>query len=270
MNDDEISQMIAIGSLLIALLVIISFSIYQFYTIAFSIYTFFKPIDENYKRILERNFYYYKQLNAKDKKKFEKRLKKFIISKNFLSGEEGFKITTEMKVLISATAIQISFGLPYISLVSFGKILIFRDKYYSPTTDHYHKGEVNPPLSMIILSWKHYLEGYITADDGLNVGIHEMAHAYHMEDYMVNSEYDYLDRKTFNDWHYLAKLEMDKIKSGENQFFRAYGATNTHEFFAVAVECFFEKPEEFKRKHIELYLTLKDLLNQDPLEMYSN
>lgn len=270
MDEDEFNQIVAVSCLVIVLLIIVGVCLYQFYSVIFSIYIFFKPIDENYKRILERNFYYYKQLNARDKKKFEKRLKKFIVSKNFLSGEEGFIITTEMKVLISATAIQISFGLPYISLVSFGKILIFRDKYYSPATDHYHKGEVNPPLSMIILSWKHYLEGYITADDGLNVGIHEMAHAHHIEDYIKNSEYDYLDRKTFNDWNYLAKEEMEKIKSGENQFFRAYGATNTHEFFAVAVECFFEKPEEFKLKHIELYLTLKDLLNQDPLELYRN
>ena len=270
MEEDESISIVGIFCLIVLFIVIVGVCLYQFYSIAFSIYTFFKPIDENYKRILERNFYYYKQLNTKDKKKFEKRLKKFILSKNFLSGEEGFRITSEMKVLVSATAIQLSFGLPYISLVSFGKILIFRDKYYSPATGHYHKGEVNPPLNMIILSWKHYLEGYITSDDGLNVGIHEMAHAFHIEDYIVNSEYDYLERKALNDWNYYAKEEIEKIKSGENKFFRAYGATNTHEFFAVAVECFFEKPEEFKAKHLQVYLTLRDLLNQDPLLLYRN
>ena len=39
---------------------------------------------------------------------------------------------------------------------------------------------------------------------------------------------------------------------------------NEHEFFAVAVENFFERPQEFKNAIPELYSILSKLLNQDP------
>jgi Mlc titration factor MtfA (ptsG expression regulator) len=43
-----------------------------------------------------------------------------------------------------------------------------------------------------------------------------------------------------------------------------YGATNPAEFFAVATECFFEKPRSLRHKHPELYDELKRFYQQDP------
>ena len=45
-----------------------------------------------------------------------------------------------------------------------------------------------------------------------------------------------------------------------------YGATNPAEFFAVATECFFEKPVQLKMKHAELYEELKLYFQQDPAQ----
>ena len=43
-----------------------------------------------------------------------------------------------------------------------------------------------------------------------------------------------------------------------------YGTTDPAEFFAVATECFFEKPLAFRRRHPRLYNLLKDYFLQDP------
>jgi Mlc titration factor MtfA (ptsG expression regulator) len=43
-----------------------------------------------------------------------------------------------------------------------------------------------------------------------------------------------------------------------------YGATNPAEFFAVATECFFEKPGQLKAKHPDLYDELRRFYQQDP------
>ena len=43
-----------------------------------------------------------------------------------------------------------------------------------------------------------------------------------------------------------------------------YGATNPAELFAVATECFFEKPVQLQSKHPELYENLKLYFQQDP------
>ena len=47
-------------------------------------------------------------------------------------------------------------------------------------------------------------------------------------------------------------------------FLRSYAGTNEAEFFAVAVEYFFERPQEFQTALPELYGTLGSLLRQDP------
>ena len=44
-----------------------------------------------------------------------------------------------------------------------------------------------------------------------------------------------------------------------------YGATNPAEFFAVATETFFEKPDQLKKKRPELYEELKSYYRTDPL-----
>ncbi len=45
-----------------------------------------------------------------------------------------------------------------------------------------------------------------------------------------------------------------------------YGATNPAEFFAVATETFFEKPEQLKKMTPELYNELKKYYQVDPAE----
>ncbi|MCF8368193.1 MAG: zinc-dependent peptidase [Bacteroidales bacterium] len=47
--------------------------------------------------------------------------------------------------------------------------------------------------------------------------------------------------------------------------FRRYAQFNEQEFFAVAMENFFEKPENFKQELPILYNLLSGMLNLDPL-----
>jgi Mlc titration factor MtfA (ptsG expression regulator) len=42
-----------------------------------------------------------------------------------------------------------------------------------------------------------------------------------------------------------------------------YGATNAAEFFAVATEVFFEKPQLMRERHTRLYEVLRDFYRQD-------
>jgi len=69
----------------------------------------------------------------------------------------------------------------------------------------------------------------------------------------------------------ISKLEIDRIISGENTTFRNYAATNSSEFFAVAVEHFFETPCELQTSYPIIYSSLDRLLKQDPAKLtYGN
>ncbi|GAA0892312.1 zinc-dependent peptidase [Fulvivirga kasyanovii] len=234
---------------------------------AFSFIKKHQKLPGKYQRILQNYSSYYNLLSQEDKDKFQARVHHFIYSKRFIP--RGFsKVTDEMKVLISAAAIQLTFGLPQVYLAHFDKILIYPDTYYSTINKTYHVGEVNPRMGAIILSWKSFVDGYADPTDSYNVGIHELAHAIHFENRIRNSEFDFLDAESLYILGKIAAAEIPKLQKGEPHFFRSYAGTNEHEFFAVALEYFFERPVEFREALPLLYKTLTRLLNQDPAKRH--
>ena len=225
-----------------------------------------QPLPAKYQRILNKFVGYYKVLPSKDKQRFEQRVHRFILSKKFISRSAG-PVTDEMKVLISATAVQMTFGLTEIYLSNFDKILIYPDAYYSHVAQKYHQGEVNPRAGIIILSWRSFVQGYADLTDNVNLGIHEMAHAIHFENRIMNAEYDFLDFDLLDKLKSITHREMQGIRQG-GHYLRDYAATNEYEFFAVSLEHFFEQPLSLKEAIPDLYALLVQLLNQDPIRIY--
>lgn len=218
----------------------------------------------NLRQLLNDNFVLYKMLDDKGRKLFEKRVYRFINMKDFKAGSNMSKITDEMRVMIAASAIQITYGYPEVYFKHFRTIILFADEYYSTISGEYHAGEVNAG-GAIVLSWKNFMSGFSNLSDGRNLALHEMAHALRLTNIVDNAEYDFIDRDTMQTFEELALIEMQKIENNEDCFFRAYGATNLQEFFSVAVECFFEIPNEFKAYNPELYLLLTRILKFDLL-----
>lgn len=219
------------------------------------------PLRREYKAILLKYSRFYRELEDSRKADFEKRVQYFIRSKSFVP--RGIKtVTDEMKVLIAAVAIQLTYGFPNIYLSHFNKILIYPDNYYSTINKLFHQGEVNPLNRLIVLSWNRFMMGMINDNDGINLGLHEMAHALRLENHIRNDEFLFFDQRQLAHWEQLAHEEIIRIRSSEESFFRKYGGTNEEEFFAVAVENFFERPELFRQQRPELYLALGQLLNQ--------
>lgn len=222
------------------------------------------PLRRSRKRILSEYFAYYNRLAPHKKRKFEQKVQEFIHRKEFIPRNIP-TVTEEMRVLIAACAIQLTFGLPKIFLTHFKRIIVYPDDYYSIINKTYHKGEVNPRVHAIVLSWRHFLEGYVSPTDGYNLGLHEMTHALHLENRIANKEFGFFHPEVLSRWQILSHAEMEKINSGEKHFLRAYAGANREEFLAVAVENFFEKSEEFRHQLPEVYGTLSLLLNQNPL-----
>jgi len=228
-------------------------------------YLLIANIDPVYKVPIQKYLSYYQKLNPSDKMIFEKRVQKFINQKQFIARGMA-RITDEMKALIAGVAIQLTFGHPSIYFAHFRRILVYPDNYYSEISKRYHKGEVNMG-GLIVLSWKNFVEGFIDNNDGRNLGLHEMAHALRLENAITNEEFGFLDDDILKTWTDLCYQEIEKINTGESEFFRAYASTNSQEFFAVAVENFFERPVQFSQQHKRLYDTLVKMLNQDPLKL---
>ena len=236
--------------------------LYHASTIVVMILRIFVPLNGHDLTFLQENSPYYASLSPSGQRKFAKRVKDFMDDKDFVG--QGIKVTRNMRLLISSSAVQITFGLRHTILLHFRYIHVFPDSYRS-RSGAMHKGEVNPGARSITLSWKHFEEGIADRKDGVDLGLHEMAHALWLEDGIPNYESGFLSTDAKQKWSAVAQEFIGDSDRCKLSIFRNYGCSNTREFFAVAVEHFFERPVEFKEHEPELYQSLIELLQQDPL-----
>ena len=221
------------------------------------------PGGSHRRRLLEKSFAYYCALSPAGRRRFERRVRDFLADKEFIARGD-LPVTEEMKTLVAACAVQLTFGLPQVRLRHFRRIILYPKAYFSTVDRRYHRGEVNA-AGAIVLSWKHFLEGYRVPNDARNVGLHEMAHALLLENRIRHDgEYDFLDQQSLDYFLECAEAEHARAQRGEPGVLRAYAHTSPAEFFSVAVEVFFENPATMAREAPQLYGALKDLLNQDP------
>jgi len=178
---------------------------------------------------------------------------------------KGTKLRKRQKVIIAAAAAQLVMFLPDEALSYFTRIIVYPDYYYSRLTGRMHKGEVNPGMRVIVFSKRGIIEGNKVSNDGINLLHHEFAHALWLEHKLVGHQYTVLSEYLMEQFEAYATSEIDAIQNVEDHFFRAYAFTNMAEFFAVAVENFFERPKEFEQHQPQLFSILTGLLKQNPL-----
>ena len=69
-----------------------------------------RKITSSERTILENTFPYYQRLNQKHKNEFVKKLELVLTGKSFIGRSDIRVITPEMKVLIGATIVMVTFG----------------------------------------------------------------------------------------------------------------------------------------------------------------
>lgn len=213
--------------------------------------------------ILESEFSFYQKLNKKQKGYFSHRVSKYIQSHQF-TGKSGVYINDRKRVLISATAIMLTFGYRDYNINTVKKFYIYPKVYYSKLNKTLHKGEFNPRYRLIVFSWEDFLYGYNVDNDNFNLAIHEFVHAMHFEYMKPNNtsisalifmmHYNKLKKFLNKNSNYRDRLVASK-------YLRNYAFTNNFEFIAVLIESFFETPLELKTQFPEIYKNVKKMLN---------
>lgn len=226
-----------------------------------------RPLPISFKQAIEKHNGFYQKLPAESRRRFEKKVNQFVRTKQFIPRNLS-EVTDEMKALIASAAIQLTFGLPRITLRHFDKIIVYPDDYYSVINRRYHKGEVNPRLNAIVVSWRAFVEGFADPHDGINLGLHEMAHALKLENIIQNGEHHFFELGEYEKWLDLAEAEMDNIRKGKESLFRQYASVDEDEFFATGMEVYFEQPHKLFDFNPELYKTISNLLRQDTIKLY--
>ncbi len=210
----------------------------------------------------------------------KKAMQVFIAEKNFI-GCNGLTITEEMRVVIAAQACLLLLNRPSDYFAAVRQILVYPGAFLAPRNgvdaagvhSEHREALIGESWSQgqVILSWADTLEGAANAEDGRNVVIHEFAHQLDQENGAAQGAPPPLPGDVERDatrWSHVFGEAYFQVRAatqrGESCVLDAYAGHDPAEFFAVASETFFERPQALRAEFAALYDELRGYYKVDP------
>ena len=208
---------------------------------------------------------------------------RILIAEKHWEGCGGLTLTDEIKVTVAARAAVLVLGFDGDYYPNVESVLVYPQGFLV-THRRSETGRVIReellPLSgeaalqgPVIVSWSDVRLGGRDAGDGRNVVLHEFAHKLDMRDGAADGAPYLRDAAQVEEWARVMSAEygrlVEQTQAGQPTLIDAYGTTNAAEFFAVATECFFEKPRPMQHSHPELYAVLRDYYRQNPAALFA-
>ncbi|WP_299778138.1 zinc-dependent peptidase [uncultured Formosa sp.] len=222
-----------------------------------------KKLNTTDKQLLMSKFNFYRHLSSKERLYFDHRVVSFIEDKDFV-GKSGLVVTDEMKLLISAHAVILTFGFRDFFICLIDKIFIYPDQFYSMYKESYHSGELNPMMKVLVISWEDFNESLELKGEHTSLGIYEFTQAIHLNSMKEGDVSSTIFTDSFKELTtMLTKDESLRQKLLNSRFFEGQVFLNQFEFLAVIMDHFIERPSEFKGQFPEVYAKTKQMLNFD-------
>ncbi len=225
---------------------------------------------------LHKNVAHYAYLSEAEQAQLRDDLRIIIAEKNW-EGCGGLQITDEVKVTIAAHACLLVLAMEHNYYDRVQSILVYPRAYRAPDDSDALEGDHGGGEGRlgeawyrgpVVLSWEDARHEGQHPSEGRNVVFHEFAHQLDMLDGVIDGTPPLRDREQYQRWQEVMTAEYEQLveasEHGRATLLDQYGATDEGEFFAVATECFFDRPEKMRRRHPQLYSLLREYYRQDP------
>lgn len=226
-----------------------------------------------WEQILEQRVALYRFLSEPDRQELKAYLRWFLGSKDF-EGCAGLVLTEEIRVIIAAHACLLLLHRETPCYERVRLIRVYPGNHFAQSSAETAEGE-SWQHGVVLLAWDAVRSGAANPFDGDNVVLHEFAHQLDQEEGQLEGT-PRLGRGMapaqqaglYTAWARMLSKEYEEfrrqVEKDHKTVMDPYGAGDPGEFFAVATECFFEKPRALCKKHPELYAALKQFYRQDP------
>ena len=223
-----------------------------------------KPITppKHWHQILLQKVHFYTKLSSSEQLLFQQKMADFLSYINI----EGVQLELEENdhILIAASAVIPIFRFDHWRYPNLNTVLLYPD-YFNEDLDFNASAEGKNITGLIgtgrfenqmILSKKALYYGFSNKTDKGNTAVHEFVHLLDKLDGVTDGiPKRLLTQENTLPWLNLMHTKMEAINNDVSDI-RNYGGTSKTEFFAVASEYFFERPDLLKRKHPDLYQML--------------
>lgn len=197
---------------------------------------------------------------------------RIIVAETYWEGCQGLTLTDEMRLAIAGNAALLLLGSENYYFDGVRTVLVFPQAFAREVRDGllvtegvYRSGEAYQS-GTIVLSWADVQRD--RRGRGHNVVVHEFAHHIDGLDGVMEGVPPLANRRELHRWKSIAAREFQQLRrlarQGRPSLLDQYGASSPAEFFAVASECFFERPVELQQQHPSLYELLAQVYQIDP------
>lgn len=226
-----------------------------------------------YVEILQQQLPFYAGLPEHLQKRLQRKILVFLDEIRF-EGCGGLELSDEIRLTIAgqASMLLLNDESAYFNILQV--VLVYPSTYVARTANPDGSFDESVRLGeswltgTVVLAWDDVMRGISNTDDGHDVVLHEFAHQLDQESGAGNGAPILYGKSSYASWARILGKEYQELKKRSRKFKKTlldrYGATNPAEFFAVATETFFEKPEKLKEKHPELFEELKKYYDIDP------
>lgn len=258
-----------------------------------------QPFPVSWDGLLRSRLPPYDCLDDAARARLQRLIRQFLFRKKFF-GCGGLEVTDEMRLLIAAQACLLLLNRPGSSYPRLRFILVYPDAFIAPRVEYLDGGvEVSGEHDLegeswgngkVILSWEDIARDLADFGDGRNVVLHEFAHQLDEESEGANGAPLLGSGAAYDRWAAAMKPAFERLQLaaasagawggllcavGEARRWPSrcpaslpaldpYGATSPAEFFAVATETFFEKPEVLARSEPDVFVELLAYYRIDP------
>lgn len=229
-----------------------------------------QPLPVTYPQLLQQHVSYYQSLTDDTKRLFEERVNQFLHHVK-IEGI-GTEINDLDKVLVASSAVIPIFGFADWQY-PLTNVLLYEGSF---NEDYQTTGEGRNILGMVgeggalkstmVLSKPALHEGFDNDLSKGSTGIHEFVHLLDKDDGATDGLPEHLlVEEHIKPWLQLIHKKIGDIKANQSDI-NPYGITNEAEFFAVASEYFFKRPELLQENHPALFARLEEIFRQNPAE----
>jgi Mlc titration factor MtfA (ptsG expression regulator) len=225
-----------------------------------------QPLPPAWPEILARTAPFVARLRDADRTQLFGDVQVFLAEKHFV-GAGGLEITDEIRVTVAASAVRLTLHLDIDLYDDLTEIVVYPEAYRHPgVADTAVLGEAHS-WGTVVLSWRAVLDGLSNPRDGHDTAVHEFAHVLDRVSGAFDGAPPLATPAHYEPWAAAMSRHYERLRRGDKQtrsVLRDYGATNEAEFFAVATEAFFERPERLRQQAPDLFEELRRFYGGDP------
>lgn len=233
-----------------------------------------RPFPPRWSRILQQRVPLAARLPAPLQARLQQLIQIFIAEKPFI-GCDGQRIDDTVRVSIAAQACLLLLGQQGDACYPrLRQVLVYPAPFVVPRRRWLPGGVVDEaPQALageswgqgqVILAWSEVRSGTDDASDGRNVVLHEFAHQVDQDGGEADGRPWRADAATQQRFAAVMAAAFERLQYEPSDTLDPYGASAPAEYFAVATEAFFERPQALAAEAPPVYAELARLYRLDP------